>query len=46
MIKGEISLGSPRNITVNTLNGNQFFTLDYDNKECLSKTSFFHNHDS
>ena len=29
MSKGEISLGSPRNITVNTLNGNQFFTLDY-----------------
>ena len=31
-IKGEVVLGSPRNITLNTLNGNQFFTLDYEGK--------------
>ena len=38
--KGELVLGSPRNITVNTLNGNQFFTLDYESNDPMAKTFF------
>ena len=36
----EVVLGSPRNITVNTLNGNQFFTLDYESIDPMTKTLF------
>lgn len=30
LYQGELELGSPRNITVNVLNANTFFTLDYE----------------
>ena len=30
LYQGEIALGSPRNITINVLNANTFFTLDYE----------------
>lgn len=43
-MKGEITIGSPRNITLNTLNGNQFFTLDYEGKEAFSKTVLMENY--
>ncbi len=43
-MKGEITIGSPRNITLNTLNGNQFFTLDYEGKEAFSKTVLMDNY--
>ena len=43
--KDELELGSPRNITVNVLNANTFFTLDYDHEnvhDAKNKTNGFH----